>query len=74
MWPDWLRLVIGSRSRVPSPVQKISPAENLCPVGETGEFSSPWSIFCAVFYVDISSITTASEGRKDPGHSARQKG
>ena len=45
------------------------------PAGATGEFSSPWSTFCADSYFGIrSTLALPQEHVKDPGHSAKSAG
>ena len=45
------------------------------PAGAVGEFSSPWSTFCADFYFGICSSPVLPQLHvKDPGHSAKSAG
>ena len=45
------------------------------PAGAAGEFSSPWSTFCADSYFGILSTLVLPQWHvKDPGHSAKSAG
>ena len=44
------------------------------PAGVVGEFSSPWSTFCALISVSVPPPVIPQWHVKDPGHSAKSAG